>query len=399
MRSLILAAIISITIIISGCENKITNKTSQKDNCSLFNKTLNKSRSEFGVPGISLSTKLPNGQIINCAQGVKNIKTKAPVTTDTLFQIGSVTKTFVSTLVLLEVDANKLSLNETIGETVKKYGQWLPKKAEQKWKDITIKQLLNMTAGIYSYTESDEFNKIWKAHPTQDWNSDSVIKIALNNPAYFKPGKGWHYSDTNYYLLGLLLEKISHKKLSVLINEKLLKPFNIQNIYYLPENYNKQMFQRISQGYGYNYINRTNVNMSQAGAAGAMVARPADLLNWLSKLFSGKIIKKSLLKQMLTPYSKINGSIATNPKTPAYGLGIFRSYYPDRGGINWGYMGGTWGYLTWYDWNPSKNILYVVSSNIGMAFKDKNGVGGGYQLIQKIFPPLQKQIEILSHQV
>ena len=165
MKLLILATIISLTTIISGCENKIINKTSQKDNCSLFNKTLNKSRSEFGVPGISLSTKLPNGQIINCAQGVKNIKTKAPVTTDTLFQIGSVTKTFVSTLMLLEVDENKLSLNETIGETVKKYGQWLPQKAEQKWKDITIKQLLNMTAGIYSYTDNDEFNKIWESAP------------------------------------------------------------------------------------------------------------------------------------------------------------------------------------------------------------------------------------------
>jgi D-alanyl-D-alanine carboxypeptidase len=364
--------------------------------CSPFDKILNEGLKKTGAPGISFAGRLPDGKIITCTAGVKNIKTKAAVTTKTLFQVGSVTKTFVATLVILDMQAGKFSLDSTIGDLTKKYGHWLPAKAEKLWQAVTVKQLLNMTSGIYSYGESKSFNEAWQAHPKKYWSTKNIISIAANHKSYFKPGKGWHYSDTNYVILGQLLQHISHQKLGTLIQDKLLKPYKISNIYYIINEYDASMLKRISRGYGERYIDRTNVNLSQARGAGAIVAQPIKLLKWLHLLFSGQIINKSLLTQMLTPYTKSAGVLTTDPKPAAYGLGLFRSYYPHDDGVNWGYGGATWGYMTWYDWAPATNILYVVSVNIGMSYGDNLHFSSGAILVKKIYPKLYQQLKHIA---
>ena len=216
---------------------------------------------------------------------MSNLSNRKQVTTSNEFQIGSVTKTFVATLVLLAVENNKLTLDETISQTVKRYGHCLPKKAVKAWVNVTIKQLLNMTSGIYSYTESAGFNKSWQKHPKRAWHAQEIINIALSNQSYFKPGRGWHYSDTDYYLIGLLLKKMNYKLLNRQINQKLLKPFHISHITYISSKYNSSTTGRLAKGYGKNMIDRTEVNMSQACVAGAIIARPSSLAKWLHDLF------------------------------------------------------------------------------------------------------------------
>lgn len=320
---------------ILGVAHSLDNKS-----CLDFNYIINSNIRKLNVPAASFSTILPNKKQISCAQGLSDLSNRKKITTNNEFQIGSVTKTFIATLVLLAVENHKLTLDETISQTVKDYGHWLPQKALKEWGNVTIKQLLNMTSGIYSYTESSSFNKSWKKHPKREWTALEIINIALSNQPYFKPGRGWHYSDTNYYLIGLLLEKMNHELLTKQINQKLLNPFHISHITYIPNKYNSSITAKLAKGYGKNLIDRTEVNMSQAGAAGAIIARPSSLAKWLHDLFSGKILSHNMLKQMLTPYSKKTGQVTRDPKTNAYGLGVFRSYYPNRGGINWGYLGG-----------------------------------------------------------
>ena len=99
--------------------------------CNDLYPSLENDLNKFGIPGISIAIKLPDGKFIQCQAGVKSIKTHKPITENTLFQIGSVTKTFVSALVLLQVQTGKLSLDETIGDAVKRYGVWLPKAAKK----------------------------------------------------------------------------------------------------------------------------------------------------------------------------------------------------------------------------------------------------------------------------
>ena len=190
------------------------------DLCKRIDPVLRQNLQVIGIPAISFSAILPNGKQITCAEGISNLATQKHVTVKDLFQIGSATKTFIATLVLLDIKAGKLKLNETIAQTIKRYGHWLPVLAEKRWGAITIKQLLNMTSGIYSYTDSPEFNKLWEANPTMQWSPKQIIKIALSQPSYFKPGHGWHYSDTNYYLLGVLLTKIMNKSLAQQIQDQ-----------------------------------------------------------------------------------------------------------------------------------------------------------------------------------
>lgn len=387
IRNAVTAVIFSIILITT------INASASTLTCRPFNKILNEGLKKTGAPGISFAGRLPDGNLITCTAGIKNIKTKAVVTTKTLFQVGSVTKTFVATLVLLDVQAGKFSLDSTIGDLTKRYGHWLPAKADKLWQAVTVKQLLNMTSGIYSYTESKKFNQTWKAHPKKYWAAQNLITIAAKHKSYFKPGKGWHYSDTNYVILGQLLQHISHQKLATLIQDKLLKPYKISNIYYIIHEYDASMLKRISRGYGKNYIDRTNVNLSQARGAGAIVAQPIELLKWLHLLFSGQIINKSSLRQMLTPYTKAAGVLTTDPKPTAYGLGVFRSYYPHDDGVNWGYGGATWGYMTWYDWAPATNILYVVSVNIGMSYGANQHISPGVILVHQIYPKLYQQLK------
>ena len=71
---------------------------------------------------------------------------------------------------------------------------------------------------------------------------------------------------------------------------------------------------------------------------------------------------------------------------------MFRSYYPNRAGINWGYLGGTWGYQTWYQWCPENNILFVISVNVGMAYHGKQAKSTGYEVVHEFAPDLYHQI-------
>ena len=253
-----------------------------------------------------------------------------------------------------------------------------------------------MTSGIYSYTEDKSFNQAWRKTPYKHWQPEEIIHIALKHPDYFKPGTGWHYSDTNYYLLGLLLEKMTHQTLTNLIQRQLLNPLQIKSIHYVPHRYDSNILNQLAHGYGVGYIDRTQVNMSQAGAAGAMIAKPSSLLKWLNALFSGDVVDSSSLKAMLTPYAKQDGKLASLHKSPAYGLGVFRVYYPHRGGINWVYLGGTWGYLTWYDWVPAQKLLFVISVNVGMDFNNQQNQSVGYALIHQIVPKVYKLAEKMS---
>ncbi|MDF1655776.1 MAG: serine hydrolase [Coxiellaceae bacterium] len=385
---------ISLSVVVFILPTMMTAKPSNP--CEPYSKILQKNIKRIGIPAVSFSTILPSGIQVSCAEGISNIDKKTLANTEDLYEIASVTKTFVAALTLLMIGQHKLKLDETIAQTVEKYGQWLPKKAAKAWGNVTLRQLMNMTSGIYNYTDNANFNKQWRSQSTKAWKAKQIIDIALSQPSYFKPGKGWHYSDTNYYLLGMLLERVNKRPLGRQINWWLLRPLGIEDIAYVPHQYSKNLSQRMAKGYGKNLINRTNVNMSQAGAAGAMIAQPSRLVEWLHALFNGKILSKESLQQMLTPYSKTTGQITDNPKQDAYGLGVFRSYYPARDGANWGYLGGAWGYSTWYQWNPKTNIIFVASVNVGMKYHGKQKKSAEYEVVHELAPALYNQIRILS---
>lgn len=135
--------------------------------------------------------------------------------------IGSITKTLTAQSILLLVDDGKLKLDEPI-ET------YLPGLVPNGG-NITVRQILDMTSGLYNGTEDLGFNETLDAKPDKIWSPEEFIKLSLAHEPYFPPGAGFHYSNTNYEILGLLVEKISGKPLNLFIADSILTPLGMKN--------------------------------------------------------------------------------------------------------------------------------------------------------------------------
>jgi D-alanyl-D-alanine carboxypeptidase len=314
-------------------------------------KTLDTWRLKEKIPSIVVSFSLPyNPCIYNFYSGTTLKDGKTHVNAKTLFQIGSLTKTFIAAIILQLESEGKLRLEDPISQTVKMNGQWLPQDKYERWKNITIKQLLNMTSGIYNYQPDAKDNKVW--------TNEDLLDIAYNHPQLFAPGTKWQYSNTNYILLGMLIAKISHDKLENVIKQRVLitKHYQLKNTFYVPGVYPSHILARMAHGYDANFKDVTDFNMSVAGAAGAMVSTSEDVVTWVRALFNGMVMPDLELKQMMD-------TIPTNSaesSTSNFGLGIFKVNTTDNGD-NWTYVGGTYGYEASYMWLTKIDTVIAIT--------------------------------------
>lgn len=334
------------------------------------------------VPAASLTVNYPDGTLLNFVSGTitnKTNKNENPpaVTSNNLFQIGSITKSFTAAIILqLEVE-KKLSINETIADTVKKYGQWLPDQEYQAWKNVTIKQLLNMTSGIFDVIEDKSFMNTLAKHPEKNWTPVEIIKYTEKHKAYFSPGAGWRYSNTSYNILGLLIEAVTKKTFETEINQRLLKPNLLNNTYYLPYEFPKNIMSRMAHGYVYTNDefsppmkpgqDMTTFNLSAAGPSGALVSNSIDITRWVRMLFTGHILPTAQLIEMLDAVCmgsdkscQPGEALADNSHSMGFSLGVVRMYDPQLGVI-WFYKGSTPGYYSSFVWLPERKIALALT--------------------------------------
>ncbi len=213
------------------------------------------------------------------------------------YKIGSITKTFTATLVLQLIEEGKLTLDT-------KLAKFFPeiKNADK----ITIEMMLNHHSGIFNYTNHEEFLNYYQQ--TQS-NKEMVERIKTYEPV-FEPGERGEYSNSNYLLLGYILEVITGKDYGVLVAEKIAKPLNLKATYLEektePENNEVFSYQRSGS-----LVATEQWNMSTADAAGAIVSTTHDLNLFFKGLFEGKLISKDLLNKMIDVKD-------------TYGYGIFK---------------------------------------------------------------------------
>jgi CubicO group peptidase (beta-lactamase class C family) len=134
------------------------------------------------------------------------------------FRIGSITKTFTATLLLILADEKKLGLDDPVS----KYVAWVPNGDR-----ITLRMLADMTAGLHSYTQDDAWVKVAFSNFGRVWTPRELVDVGLRSPPDFPPGQGWHYSNTNYVLLGMILEQVTGKKIQDSFAEKMFKPLKL----------------------------------------------------------------------------------------------------------------------------------------------------------------------------
>jgi len=238
--------------------------------------------------------------------GFSDVKTNKKASTDTKYRIGSVTKSFTATLIFKAIEENKLDLNKTI-----EYYFTNVKNANK----ITIAQLLQHRSGIHSFTK----DKWFFDNRTKYISSTEMLSKISKYESDFEPNSKGEYSNSNYFLLALILEKTYNTSYENLLQEKICKPLNLNNTY-LGKEININDNESYSYSYNEKWTEFPETNLSTAKGTGSIVSTPKDLNSFFEGLLTDKILSAESLTLMKTIKDR-------------YGMGLFRYTTNDRQGF------------------------------------------------------------------
>jgi len=273
------------------------------------------------LKGISASVRFADGSTWNHAIGKDGAD--KDLHSDMLFEMGSITKSLTAGIILQLSEEGKLSLNDSLH----RYFDTLINIDSS----ITIQQLLNHTSGIFSYEDNLTLAGSVIIYPDRVWNPRTILREFIE-PMYFDPGTNWTYSNTNYLLLGLIIEQIEGHSYHESVRKRLFEPLGLEHCYIEPsESHNEERALSWLESGKYQ-DNISEAILSAAWSAGALVATPQDVALWAETLYSGELLGPSLTDAMLE-----NVQIGT--QTFNYGLGTSLSTY--NGYTLYGHNGNT----------------------------------------------------------
>lgn len=283
--------------------------------------------------------------------GVAEVGSNRPVPANARFRIGSVTKTFVATVILQLVAEHRIGLDDSVASVLPNVLPYA--------NDITIRELLNHTSGVPEVLatlpspRSAEFLKMrWKT-----WTDAELVARVADQPVMFTPGTEAHYSNTNYLLLGMIIEGVTGKPYATAVRDRILRPLHLRDTS-VP---GTSPFIAGPHTHGYLFIDQqlvdiTAVNPSIMGSAGDMISTTADLNRFFEALFAGRLLPRDLVREMR---STVLDSI--------YGLGVI-TYSPSGCRITaFGKDGDAPGYSTWSFSTGDKQITVSVTWGRGDA--------------------------------
>ncbi|MFJ8332271.1 serine hydrolase domain-containing protein [Streptomyces sp. NPDC094437] len=295
-----------------------------------------------GVPGVTATAQDRRGTWSTTA-GVGNLRTGAPRSADDRYRIASITKTFVATVVLQLEAEGRLSLDDTVDT-------WLPGVVRGHGHDgrrITLRQLLNHTSGIYDYTSDPEFTTRYLLadgflkHRNDTRTPGELVGIAMAHGPDFTPGTSWSYSNTNYVLAGMVIEKATGHGFGQEIERRVIEPLRLRatsvpgtrSTVPSPSSRAYSKLAPTAEGRTYDV---TRLNPSLASAAGEMISSSADLNRFYSALLRGRLLPPQQLKEMKTTV-RLDGV-----PNLSYGLGLMDQTL-SCGVHVWGHTGGIHG--------------------------------------------------------
>ncbi|WP_437737456.1 serine hydrolase domain-containing protein [Sorangium sp. So ce1335] len=281
------------------------------------------------LPGAAAAVDL-RGCSFRGAAGTANIEARTPLAPGDLFRAGSITKTFVSTLVLMLRAEGALSLDDAVSKHVK----GIPGGER-----ITIRQLLNHTSGLFNYTESDGFLRAVDADPTRAWRPEELIAFSAAEPPRFEPGRGFSYSNTNYIVAGSIVQAVSGRPIVELLRKRILAPVGLASTYLDGA---EPAVPGLVHGYGSydgELVDTTSaVDPSTAWTSGGLVSSAGDLTTFFVRLLDGGLLGQAELAEMTAWVS--TGS----DDARGYGLGLARRTSPV--GTTYGHGGSVWGFVS-----------------------------------------------------
>ncbi|MFE6664937.1 serine hydrolase domain-containing protein [Streptomyces sp. NPDC057697] len=259
------------------------------------------------------------------------------------FRVGSITKTFTATVLLQLQAEGRIDLDDPVEK-------WLPRVVRGHGNDgrkITVRQLLNHTSGIYNYTEDPVLQKKvlgpgFLRHRYDTWTPNQIVAVAMAHQPDFAPGTDWNYSNTNFVLAGMIVEKVTGRPYGKAIENRILKPLKLRATSlpgtdsHMPQP-NSRAYSKLSGEAGGPTYDVTELNPSVASAAGEMVSDANDLQTFYRALLKGRLLPPAEMKEM-------TDTVQISPDLPGvgYGLGLMRQKL-SCGKEIWGHNGGIHG--------------------------------------------------------
>ena len=319
-------------------------------------------------PGVSLGYVLSDGTTGAVTSGFADLHKKTPLQPSHRLLAGSIGKTFVAATVLQMIEEGTLSLDD-------KASKWLGKEA---WysrlpnaETITVRSLMNHTAGLVEYFEVKAFQDHFPVDPDRIWQPEELVAPLLDSKPLFEVGQGWSYADTNYIVLGMIAEKASGKKLFEEIDRRLLKPLKLERTIASDNRTIPDLATGDHQLPGpFGFRGATIVdgkfvmNPQLEWAGGGFASTPSDLAKWAKTLYEGKVFnKRETLEAMLAPVAASSGR--GGGKGNEYGLGVL--IRDSQWGKTFGHSGWFPGYLSEMEYFPEHKIAIAVQFNTDSA--------------------------------
>jgi D-alanyl-D-alanine carboxypeptidase len=306
--------------------------------------------------------------------GTRELGTDAPPTTTDHYRIGSLTKTMTATVILQLADEDKVSLDDPIS----KYRSGVPN-----GDNITIADLMAMRSGLAGYDLQPEFLRAVDAEPERIWSPDDVLAIGCSKPLLFEPGMAYDYSNTNYVLLGLVMEQVTGQTATELFQERLFDPLGMDDTN-LPTFDDASIPERDAHGYMFASAEKTGsadpaltAEQQQAAAdgtlrpadwtasnpswgwtAGSVISTADDVATWAEAVVDGRLLSAEMQERRMASYQPVDPS---KPEGVAYGYGMM------TGDGFYGHAGLIFGYNSQFLRNPDTDTTVVVLTNLTLA--------------------------------
>ena len=259
---------------------------------------------EKGAVGLSVALSYDDDIVLESGYGIAEVEHDVGTDQETMFRIGSITKQFTAAMVMKRVESGEIGLDDPIS----KYTDF-PTGDHT----VTVRHLLTHTSGIKSYTG---LGPAWIKTVPLEMTHEELLGLVKDQPFDFAPGEKYRYNNTGYYLLGVILEKVSDKSFAELLVEEVAAPLELSRTRY---GSNGDIIKNRAQGYALDQGELKNdslIGMSQPGAAGAILSTAGDLLRWQRALAGGQVVSAESYRLMTTPYTLKDGS------NTDYGFGL-----------------------------------------------------------------------------
>ena len=298
---------------------------------------------ECQVPGVVVGLWTSGGRWV-AARGLADVESGRPIRLRDRLGIRSITKSFTVTLILQLAAEGRLRLDQPVA----RYVDGVPN-----GRKITLRNLANMTSGLFDYTKDPGFGAALSGDPLREWTTDELLAFSFRHPVNFQPGTAYGYSNSNTLVLGEVIERITGRSFDDVLDARILKPLGLGSTFYFTGNRIPLPAARGYQGVdAAGDPDEVIVSFTGLGTAGAMVSRLDNLQRWGAALVEGGLLPARLQRQRFQARRVTNG-----PDYDRYGLGT--------GEIAgwWGHTGEGIGYEAAVFHHPARNQTFAILLN------------------------------------